>query len=185
MQQLLNIFRCNPSFSYKPSGPTVRPMLSKFLKESGTLPWDEIDLSDKIGHSPSLAKRRQYILIRSDLTAAIKKLITKHPVVTDPSCVSYIDDNGHVERLIQEFYSGDLHINTTRAIRIHLQNNSVAVIMVKLWSDVTCLGGNDRLPVRLFMLSLGNHPMAFSKSDEGQICVAMCNEAVKDHAGKW
>lgn len=181
-QDVLNIFRCNPNFAYVPSKPTSRAIINDLLAESNTLPWDIIDLSAKIS-DVTLENRRQYVLIRSDIPSAFEKLIKQHPIVTEPSEVHHIED-GVSERLIQEFYSGDLHINTTKAVRIHLKNGNIVVVMIKLWSDVTCLGGNDRYPVRLFMVSLGNHPMAFSKSNEGQLCVAMCNDAIKDAGGK-
>lgn len=184
-QQFVNIFRHNPTYQYRPSQPTARGIVNNLLETAAGVfsSWDTIDVSEKLGYIPSLSKRRQFVMIRSDLAAVIEKLIQQHAIVTEPSEVSLIVD-GVTERIIHEFYSGDLHINTTHAVRTHLKDGAITVIMLKLWSDVTCLGGNDRLPVRIFMVSLCNHPLAFSKSDAGQVCVAMANEAIKD-GGKY
>ena len=118
-------------------------------------------------------------MVRSDLAAVVQKLMQRHAIVTEPSEVTHLVE-GISERLIHEFYSADLHINTTQSIRTRLDDGSIVVVMIKLWSDVTCLGGNDRLPVRVFMISICNHPLAFSKSDAGQACIALANEAIKD-----
>ena len=173
------MFRQNPSFQYRPSQATARSIVNDLLEVAGVLPWDTIDLSEKIGYTPTLEKNRQFIMARSDLAAVVQKLMQRHAIVTEPSEVTHLVE-GISERLIHEFYSADLHINTTQSIRTRLDDGSIVVVMIKLWSDVTCLGGNDRLPVRVFMISICNHPLAFSKSDAGQACIALANEAIKD-----
>ena len=57
--------------------------------------------------------------------------------------------------------------------------DNVITIMIKLWSDDTNLGGNDRLPVKVFRIRIGNHPLSFSKTDAGQAIIGLMTNTLR------
>ena len=91
------------------------------------------------------------------------------------------DDDGtvHSTRVISEFYTADMHHDSLAAVRDRLGDPEIDVIMIKLWSDGTPLGGNDRLPVRAIRISIANQPLSFSKTDDGQALIGLQTDCVR------
>ncbi len=171
MRRLFDIFKAAPAdFSYKPSETSHSVLISKLLADSRE--WEEINVTEALGCTHD--KIPQYVLVRADLQQAVQDLLIRHPAVIHPAPV-LIEVDGTSERVISEFFTADLHIETQEWHQNDRGDDSVSTIMIKLWSDETALGGGDRLPVRVVLASLGNHPLAFSKSSQGQTVLALMN----------
>ena len=180
LRRLFDVFRAAPAdFMYRPSETSHSALISKILAESRK--WEEINVTEALGCKHD--KIPQYVLVRGDLHEAVQDLLIRHPAVIHPAPV-HIEVSGKSERVVSEFFTADLHIKTQAWHQNDRDDGSVATIMIKLWSDETALGGGDRLPVRVVLASLGNHPLAFSKSSQGQTVLALMNSITQGAGNK-
>jgi hypothetical protein len=182
LSDMFAIFNSAPGFRYRPADSSSSALVQRLLSGSATTQWSETNITLQMECEPFDA-HPQYVLVRADLQAAIQELLLRHPAVLNPSKVYAAAAAGlQQERIFSEFYTADQHIDTQLAWE-STDSQPFGSIMLKLWSDVTTAGGNDRLPLRVALASLGNHPLAFSKSSQGQIMLAIMNEIFRG-AGK-
>ena len=168
-KRLFAAFKSAPDgYAFRPSERNRQALLNKHVSARS---WEDINMSEKLGAESSMAD--QHLLIRANLEEVVQELLARHPAVLHPF-EAYVGSGDAQQRVISEYFTGNIHHQTAKA-SAQEHGRSVPTLMLKVWSDGTRLGGNDRLGVRVVLASLGNHPLSFSKTDKGMAMLAIIN----------
>ena len=181
LQRLITL--CQTGGPWEPTG-SARSIMARIAEE--TPAWEEHNLSGILGLDSLFPESKDLspvvLMLNSTILDCVQTLIKKHPIASAPVCVKlkFVDGESNVieERVIGEYWTGDIHLSTHAATKQRFGDN-VITIMIKLWSDDTNLGGNDRLPVKVFRIRIGNHPLSFSKTDAGQAIIGLMTNTLR------